>query len=215
MVQWLKQFRRGKKNISDGTCSYCGRFFKAEFLKEHGDSLCCIDQDDCLKSQVPEKPIAPEDIPIEPQNTYEDERISAEEYSKLIEKIKKFRDLKDNWDDEHALPISESAITRTIGLLHVLRRRGFIKRLCSHIGTGRLFLANTILNIDPQPEGGIKINGRFMTCLFELIIPPDPDAKFSYFVCYEESGESMQHSQGYTQSFDVIADKIEDIIPNL
>lgn len=142
--------------------------------------------------------------------------ISSDDFARLVEGIKMFSSLKDNWDNEHALPISESAITRAIGILHVLRRRELLKENKDDFYIGKDCVSMYCLDFKPTPEGGVKISGGFSIALYEFIIPPDSGVGIFINAGYMDENakppEYVQTTRAYTKNYEEIADIIDDSI---
>lgn len=144
--------------------------------------------------------------------------INSNQFTLLIEGVKNFANLKENWNSECALPITKSTITRTVRLLHVLRRREVLKHYVDDLHIEDRQVSYGFMNFEPTPEGGIKIFGGFSIGQFEVTIPPEEDTKMFYEEGYvDEDAKPLPEyrlvDEGYTKDYEKIADIINGIIP--
>jgi hypothetical protein len=139
--------------------------------------------------------------------------ISATDFTQAVEGVRKFAGLKDNWDNECALPISESAINRAIEILHVFRRRNLLEHNSINFFVDAKNVSCDCLDFQPIPDGGIKITGSYMFEIYEFIIPPNSEAAIFFEVVYFDEtakpAKYTQAAQGYIKNYDKIADMIE------
>jgi len=173
------------------------------------------------------KPSKERSLKVQQESKDQDQSyISGDDFRLLVERVKNFANLGDNWDDENALPVTNSAITRAIRLLHVLRRRGFSMSKYDweeSFGTGEINEINIIFNESPltigaEPDGGISFGWCRYINLFDVLIPPEENAPILYEAGYIEEYDSdgninpeyLCTDRGYTSSHEIIADKLKE-----
>lgn len=197
---------------SDATsvCHYCQRQLCIECLVESNNHKHCKDDFDCLDYQSKEgkyKPISEETK--EEKHRQEPEEITNDTFSHLVESIKRYADLKENWDGASALPITGSAITRAIRLLHIFRRRGFLKQnqIVEYIYSEGFHYDN--LSIEPTDIGGILFEWGQPWGTISVEVPPEENLSLSYVNGYSDGEKYIQNNE-YIDNYNKLADKLED-----
>lgn len=207
---------------SDATsiCHFCQRHICHDCLAESNNYMRCKDDFDCLNYQVMEGKYKPNSVRAKEENfdRQAPQLVTDETFSYLVERIKRFSDLQENWDGKNALPVTTSAITRAIRFLHILRRRCFFSQ--------REILKDTVsdkvpgfkygkLSVEPKDTGGILFEWRQID--FSVEVPPEENSSLfcEYtdddldYGGYENKNESTNN---YNKLADMLRLKSESIV---